>query len=72
MCALYGWLDCVKRLVETVGLNPKGKMFLLLLSYNYNYVYLHYIYSTIYKSICVEFGPGSYVVNYSFIYAFCG
>ncbi len=24
------------------------------------------------KSICVEFGPGSYVVNYGFIYAFCG
>ncbi|XP_064387939.1 protein fem-1 homolog A-like [Halichondria panicea] len=21
--AFYGWLDCVKRLVETVGLNPK-------------------------------------------------
>ncbi len=24
------------------------------------------------KSICVEFGPGSYVVNYGFIYALCG
>ena len=23
--AFYGWLDCVKRLVETVGLNPKGE-----------------------------------------------
>ncbi len=22
--AFYGWLDWVKRLVETVGLNPKG------------------------------------------------
>ncbi len=25
MSAFYGWLDCVKRLVETVGLNPKGE-----------------------------------------------
>ncbi len=24
------------------------------------------------KSICVEFNPGSYVVNYGFIYALCG
>ncbi len=24
------------------------------------------------KSICVEFDPGSYVVNYGFIYALCG
>ncbi len=24
--AFYGWLDCVKRLVETVGLNSKGEM----------------------------------------------
>ena len=23
--AFYGWLDWVKRLVETVGLNPKGE-----------------------------------------------
>ena len=25
MSVFYGWLDCVKRLVETVGLNPKGE-----------------------------------------------
>ncbi len=25
---------------------------------------------TLLKSICVEFGPGSYVVNYGFIYVF--
>ena len=24
------------------------------------------------KSICVEFNPGSYVVNYGFMYALCG
>ena len=24
--AFYGWLDSVKRLVETVGLNPKGEI----------------------------------------------
>ncbi len=23
--AFYGWLDCVKRLVETVGVDPKGE-----------------------------------------------
>ncbi len=23
--AFYGWLDCVKHLVETVGLDPKGE-----------------------------------------------
>ena len=26
MSAFYDWLDCVKRLVETVGLNPKGEI----------------------------------------------
>ncbi len=26
MGAFYGWLDCVKRLVEIVGLNPKGEI----------------------------------------------
>ncbi len=31
-----------------------------------------YILKSVLKSICVEFGPGSYVVNYGFIYAFCG
>ena len=24
------------------------------------------------KSICIEFDPGSYVINYGFIYALCG
>ncbi len=25
--AFYGWLDCVKRLVETFGLDPKGELY---------------------------------------------
>ncbi len=36
------------------------------------YMYVCLTYTVQLKSICVEFDPGSYVVNYGFIYALCG
>ncbi len=36
---------------------------------NLNFIYVCSYFNTVAKSICIEFGPGSYVVNYGFISA---